>query len=70
MAITGPITAEEYRAAIRAVLIGGQSYTLTDGTSVTQADLADLEARLEAAIRREATASSGMMRRVSLGRPS
>ena len=69
MATSGNITAEEYRTAIRAVLDQGQSYTLPDGRTVTNANMEYLEQRLEAAIRREARSSFGMMRRVSLGRP-
>ena len=65
----GPISAEEYRAAIRAVLHAGQSYTLPDGRTVTHANLAELQDQLDAALRREATQSRGVVRRLSLGRP-
>lgn len=69
MAASGPISIEEYRRAIRTVLVAGQSYSLSDGRTVTNANLGELQEALDAAERREASAGKGMFRRVALGRP-
>lgn len=65
------VTASEVDVAIRDVLQGGQSYTLSDGRTVTHANLAELR-RMRAELRaeEESEAAGGTYHKLEFRRPS
>jgi len=65
------ITSTEVEQAIRAVMTAGQSYTLSDGRSVTRANLAELRSLLvQVQASEAAVARGGVFVPIGFGRPS
>lgn len=65
------VTADEVDVAIRNVLRAGQSYTLSDGRTVTNANLAELRRmRNELAAEEESDTAGGVYHKVQFGSPS
>ena len=64
------VTSSEVDTAIRRVLLGAQSYRLSDGTQVNRASLEEMRALRDQLKVEEASSSAGVYRPIGFGRPS
>ena len=64
------VTSSEVETAIRRVLLGAQSYRLSDGTQVNRANLEEMRALRDQLKVEESSSSAGVYRPIGFGRPS